>query len=60
MAIATYRDLCIDAVDDAAMQRFWGETLGLEPVPGDGGTSTSWARRRSTACGSTRSPSRSP
>ena len=38
MAIATYRDLCIDAVDDAAMQRFWGETLGLEPVPGDGGT----------------------
>jgi hypothetical protein len=38
MAIATYRDLCIDAVDDAAMQHFWAETLGLEPVPDDGGT----------------------
>jgi hypothetical protein len=38
MAIATYRDLCIDAVDDAAMQLFWAETLGLEPVPDDGGT----------------------
>ena len=37
MAIATYQDLCIDAVDDAAMQLFWAETLGLEPVPDDGG-----------------------
>jgi hypothetical protein len=38
MPIATYRDLCIDAVDDAAIQLFWADTLGLEPVPGDGGT----------------------
>ena len=38
MALATYRDLCIDAVDAAAMQLFWAETLGLEPVPYDGGT----------------------
>ena len=38
MAIATYQDLCIDAVDAAAMQLFWAETLGLEPVPDDGGT----------------------
>jgi hypothetical protein len=38
VAIATFRDLCIDAVDDASMQLFWAETLGLEPVPDDGGT----------------------
>jgi hypothetical protein len=38
MAIATYKDLCIDAVDDAAMQAFWADTLGLEAVPDDGGT----------------------
>jgi hypothetical protein len=38
MPIATYKDLCIDAVDAARMQLFWGETLGLEPVPDDGGT----------------------
>jgi hypothetical protein len=38
MAIASFRDLCIDAVDAAAMQRFWAEVLGLDPVPDDGGT----------------------
>jgi hypothetical protein len=38
VAIATFRDLCIDAVDDAAMQLFWAGTLGLDPVPDDGGT----------------------
>jgi hypothetical protein len=38
VAIATFRDLCIDAVDDAKMQLFWAETLGLDPVPDDGGT----------------------
>jgi hypothetical protein len=38
MPIATYKDLCIDAVDDARMQLFWAETLGLEPGPDDGGT----------------------
>jgi hypothetical protein len=38
VAIATFRDLCIDAVDDAKMQQFWAETLGLDPVPDDGGT----------------------
>jgi hypothetical protein len=38
VAIATYKDLCIDAVDDARMQLFWARTLGLEAVPDDGGT----------------------
>jgi hypothetical protein len=38
VAIATFRDLCIDAVDDATMQLFWAGVLGLEPVPDDGGT----------------------
>jgi hypothetical protein len=38
MALATYKDLCIDAVDDARMQLFWAATLGLDPVPDDGGT----------------------
>ena len=38
MPVATYKDLCIDAVDAAAMQVFWADTLGLEPVPDDGGT----------------------
>jgi hypothetical protein len=30
MAIATYKDLCIDAVDAAAMGRFWAGVLHLE------------------------------
>jgi catechol 2,3-dioxygenase-like lactoylglutathione lyase family enzyme len=30
MAIATYKDLCIDAVDAAAMGRFWAGVLGLD------------------------------
>ena len=30
MAIATYKDLCIDAVDAARLGRFWAEALGLE------------------------------
>jgi hypothetical protein len=30
MAIATYKDLCIDAVDPVVMGRFWGRALGLE------------------------------
>lgn len=30
MAIATYQDLCIDAVDAHAMGRFWAGVLGLE------------------------------
>lgn len=38
MAIATYKDLCIDAVDAAAVGRFWAEALrlDLELLP-DGG-----------------------
>ena len=28
MAIATYQDLCIDAVDAHAMGRFWAAVLG--------------------------------
>jgi hypothetical protein len=38
VAIARFRDICIDAVDDARMQLFWAGALGLEPVPDDGGT----------------------
>ena len=38
MAVARFRDICIDAVDDARMQLFWAGALGLEPVPDDGGT----------------------
>ena len=30
MAIATYKDLCIDAVDGAAMGRFWAAALKLD------------------------------
>ena len=37
MAIATYKDLCIDAVDAAAMGRFWAAALKLELQLGDDG-----------------------
>ncbi len=30
MALATYKDLCIDAVDPARLGRFWGAALHLE------------------------------
>ena len=30
MATATYKDLCIDAVDAHALARFWGPALGLD------------------------------
>ena len=33
MAIATYKDLCIDANDAAVLGRFWADTLGLTFVP---------------------------
>jgi Glyoxalase-like domain len=33
MALATYKDLCIDAVDPAVMAPFWQATLGLEADP---------------------------
>ncbi|QXC62914.1 hypothetical protein KSP35_09080 [Aquihabitans sp. G128] len=37
MAIASYKDLCIDAGDVPLVARFWGELLGLEvEVRGDG------------------------
>jgi catechol 2,3-dioxygenase-like lactoylglutathione lyase family enzyme len=29
MALARWKDFCIDAVDDAASQRFWSQALGL-------------------------------
>ena len=58
MPIATYKDLCIDAVDAARMQLFWAETLGLEPVPDDGGTLDLVGRPPSTGSGSTRCRSR--
>src|SRR3712207_6608125 len=31
MAIATYKDLCIDAVDTAVMSRFWAGAFALQP-----------------------------
>jgi hypothetical protein len=37
MAIATYKDLCIDAVDPAAMGRFWAGVLQLDLKLGDDG-----------------------
>ena len=37
MAIATYKDLCIDAVDAAALGRFWAGVLRLELQLQDGG-----------------------
>lgn len=37
MAIATYKDLCIDAVDAAAMGRFWAGALQLELQVDDDG-----------------------
>jgi hypothetical protein len=37
MALATYKDLCIDAVDPVALGEFWAETLGLEPTRLDDG-----------------------
>ena len=35
--IATWKDLCIDAVDARVLGAFWAETLGLELVPHDDG-----------------------
>lgn len=37
MAIATWQDLCIDAVDAEVMGRFWAEVLGLTYVALDDG-----------------------
>jgi Glyoxalase-like domain len=37
MAIATYKDLCVDAVDTDRMSRFWGAALALEPEAREGG-----------------------
>jgi hypothetical protein len=37
MPIATYKDLCIDAVDARALGRFWAPTLGLDIVLLDDG-----------------------
>ncbi len=37
MPLATYKDLCIDAVDPDRMGRFWAAALGLRPVVLDDG-----------------------
>src|SRR4051794_17193306 len=37
MGIATYKDLCIDAVDTGTMALFWSATLGLEVDEREGG-----------------------
>ncbi len=39
MELAAYKDLCIDAHDEARMERFWGAALGLAPhIDSDGDT----------------------
>jgi len=37
MALATYKDLCIDAVDPVSLGEFWAQTLGLEVTRLDDG-----------------------
>jgi hypothetical protein len=37
VALATYKDLCIDAVDPPRLGAFWGDALGLELVLEDNG-----------------------
>ena len=37
MALATYKDLCIDAVDPVLLGSFWAQTLGLTPTRLDDG-----------------------
>ncbi|KAB2812915.1 VOC family protein [Pimelobacter simplex] len=37
MALATYKDLCLDATDAALLGKFWGAALGLEVEPLDDG-----------------------
>jgi hypothetical protein len=37
MALAQFKDLCLDAGDPARLGRFWGRVLGLEYHPQDGG-----------------------
>ncbi len=37
MALVTYKDLCIDAVDAGALGTFWAAALGLEPHRHDDG-----------------------
>ena len=37
MAIATWQDLCIDALDAEGLGRFWAEVIGLTYVPHDDG-----------------------
>jgi predicted enzyme related to lactoylglutathione lyase len=37
MAVATYKDLCIDAVDPVALGAFWADTLGLAATRLDDG-----------------------
>ncbi len=37
MALATYKDLCIDATDPEVLGAFWGRVLGLTPESREGG-----------------------
>lgn len=37
MAVARYKDLCIDASDPALLAGFWGRVLGLRAEPREGG-----------------------
>jgi len=37
MSLVTFKDLCVDATDAAALGEFWARTLGLRVEPLDGG-----------------------
>ncbi|WP_344248387.1 VOC family protein [Isoptericola hypogeus] len=37
MSLVTFKDLCVDATDAAALGAFWARTLGLRAEPLDGG-----------------------
>ena len=58
MALATYKDLCIDAVDPDVLGRFWASALHLRLERSTTATPCSAATGRSRRCGSTRCPSR--
>ena len=44
MAIATYKDLCIDSSDSETLGRFYAAAMGLTFEP-DGGAGSSWVSR---------------
>lgn len=60
MSAATYKDLCIDAVDAARLGRFWSDVLGRQlPTAYDGGPLHLTGPTEQHGRGSTRCRSRS-